>query len=316
MRKSVLILAGVLALCVAAAAAPTVIKVKVQSANVRQEPNLQATIIARATQGTLFEVNSKIGEWYEVTVDDDSGKATSGYLHSSVVEVVTGSGAGETAKPAKVVENEDAAEPEQPARNRRAAAQEEPEEAYEPPARGNGGVVILGGAVLSNLAISESLPEGMTKGSRFGFGGGLGFEIAMTPSVSLFPSFMFSTGGAKLSGSGGYMMYQANAVAGALQFKFNLNGPFLAAGPYAAYVMSPKMLVHPDEGSEQTEDIPTESLNMLQYGLLLGGGYEADLGSMRLMIMGAYNLGLSKLNKEGDGSIKPNSINLMIGFKL
>ena len=66
----------------------TIIKVKVQSANVRSEPDASAPIVARVAAGTLLEVSSKAGAWYEVNVSDQSGKEVTGYIRDTVVEVI------------------------------------------------------------------------------------------------------------------------------------------------------------------------------------------------------------------------------------
>jgi len=65
-----------------------IIKVKVQTANVRSAPEASAPIIARAAAGTLLEVAGKEGAWYEVNVSDQSGKEVTGYIRDSVVDVV------------------------------------------------------------------------------------------------------------------------------------------------------------------------------------------------------------------------------------
>jgi hypothetical protein len=67
-----------------------IIKVKVQTANVRSEPDATAPIIARVAAGTLLEVASKAGNWYEVSVNDQSGKEVTGFIRDTVVEVVGG----------------------------------------------------------------------------------------------------------------------------------------------------------------------------------------------------------------------------------
>ncbi|MCX6557518.1 MAG: SH3 domain-containing protein [Candidatus Aminicenantes bacterium] len=67
-----------------------IIKVKVQMANVRAEPDASATIIARVPAGTLLEVTSQAGNWFEVNVSDQSGREVTGFIRDTVVEVVGG----------------------------------------------------------------------------------------------------------------------------------------------------------------------------------------------------------------------------------
>jgi len=66
----------------------TILKVKVQTANVRSEPDVSAPVVARVSAGTLLEVDGKAGAWYEVTVNDKSGNAVTGYILNTVVEVI------------------------------------------------------------------------------------------------------------------------------------------------------------------------------------------------------------------------------------
>lgn len=65
-----------------------VVKVKVQMANVRSEPDAAAALIAKVPAGTLLGVTSHAGSWYEVNLKDQSGKAVSGFIRDTVVSVV------------------------------------------------------------------------------------------------------------------------------------------------------------------------------------------------------------------------------------
>ena len=68
----------------------TVLKVKVQSANVRAEADAAAPVIAKVSIGTLLEASGRDGAGYEVTVNNSSGKEVSGYIQNSVVKVFAG----------------------------------------------------------------------------------------------------------------------------------------------------------------------------------------------------------------------------------
>ncbi|MCX6553933.1 MAG: SH3 domain-containing protein [Candidatus Aminicenantes bacterium] len=67
-----------------------IVKVKVQTANVRSEPDVATPIVARVPIGTLLGVASRAGDWFEVYVNDPSGKEVTGFIRDSVVEVVGG----------------------------------------------------------------------------------------------------------------------------------------------------------------------------------------------------------------------------------
>ncbi|HSQ34539.1 MAG TPA: SH3 domain-containing protein, partial [Candidatus Binatia bacterium] len=88
-----LVLAGALA-----AREPVIIKVKVQMANVRSEPDTRAPVVAKVPGGTLLEVAGRAGDWFEVSVNDKAGREITGFIRNSVVEVI---GAEEDEEPVR-----------------------------------------------------------------------------------------------------------------------------------------------------------------------------------------------------------------------
>ncbi len=74
-----------------------ILKVKVQTANVRSEPDMNAAVVKTLQLGTIVESSIKIGEWYEIIVDDESGNKISAYINVNVVNVISGE-----AKPVQV----------------------------------------------------------------------------------------------------------------------------------------------------------------------------------------------------------------------
>jgi SH3-like domain-containing protein len=68
------------------------VKVKVQTAIVRSEPDAASALIARVPAGALLGVTSHAGDWYEVNMNDESGKATTGFIRDTVVNVVGADG--------------------------------------------------------------------------------------------------------------------------------------------------------------------------------------------------------------------------------
>jgi len=76
-------------LAVGLIAGPSVIlKVKVQTANVRSEPDLSSAAIAQVKLGTLLESSNKVGDFYEISIIDKDGRTVYGFIHASVVEVL------------------------------------------------------------------------------------------------------------------------------------------------------------------------------------------------------------------------------------
>lgn len=76
-------------LAVGLIAGPSVIlKVKVQTANVRSEPDMSSESVAQVKLGTLFESSNKVGDFYEISITDKDGRTVYGFIHASVVEVL------------------------------------------------------------------------------------------------------------------------------------------------------------------------------------------------------------------------------------
>ena len=76
-------------LAVALIAGPQmVLKVKVQTANVRLEPDMLSESIAQVTLGILLESSGKVGDFYQISITDKDGKTIDGFIHASVVEVL------------------------------------------------------------------------------------------------------------------------------------------------------------------------------------------------------------------------------------
>jgi len=76
-------------LAVALIAGPQmVLKVKVQTANVRLEPDMLSGAIAQVPLGTLLESSGKVGDFYQISITDKDGKTVDGFIHASVVEVL------------------------------------------------------------------------------------------------------------------------------------------------------------------------------------------------------------------------------------
>ncbi len=303
--KKRLVLAVMLLLVAAVVADAAVVKVKVATANVRSKPDLMAPVISRVSQGALFEVQKKTGTWYEISVVDNAGNIVTGYINADVVEEVGAAGAA----PATAPSQPPAAAPRvsQPAMSSSGYAASG--------AAAAGGFFLTAGPVLSNLAVSnEDLGE-TKKSPRFGFAGGVGYDMPLGGGLSVMPIVMFTTGGAVYSAGSDKIRYIANALAVPVLIKYAFGGgPFAAIGPSFAFVMSPKIKY--DIGGETGEEaIETANINTFQLGLVIGAGFETMMGTSKVGIQLAYSLGLSKLNKEGDESVKPNGIYILGLFK-
>ncbi|NQT79442.1 MAG: hypothetical protein HQ555_03490 [Candidatus Aminicenantes bacterium] len=63
------------------------IKVMVRDASIRIQPNIDSEIILTPLVGSIFEVEKKIGEWYEIKFSSETGVLITGYIHELFVEV-------------------------------------------------------------------------------------------------------------------------------------------------------------------------------------------------------------------------------------
>lgn len=64
------------------------LKVTVDKANIRLEPDINSPVVSTVSKGTVLESYEKAGEWFRVVLGpDEKGFTVIGYIHSSDVEV-------------------------------------------------------------------------------------------------------------------------------------------------------------------------------------------------------------------------------------
>jgi len=280
----------------------TILKVKVQAANVRSEPDASAPIIARVTIGTLLEVTGKNGAWYEVTVNDKSGEAVTGYIHNAVVEV---SGADE---------EEAEVEP-------RAAVRREVPRASARKEIAGGGFKLMAGLSMDNVNLSETLPADAKKTSKMGFMGGLGYESGGRIAFEL--DLLYRPGGTVLKATDPANKEKITISGTAISLPIMLKvrflpgtTPYILAGGEVGYLLNQKVVVTAADGTTTEEDV-TDNVNRLVYGLVFGGGVELQAGGMNLLLEARYLLGLSNLIKDPEPGayMKPTSLAFLLGIK-
>jgi len=64
------------------------IKVVVRNASIRMQPNVDSEVVLDLPVGSTFEVEKKLGDWYEVKFTSDIGVLITGYIHSMFVEAI------------------------------------------------------------------------------------------------------------------------------------------------------------------------------------------------------------------------------------
>jgi len=65
------------------------VKVTIENASIRLKPDLTSEIIGEPAIGTVFEVEDKIGRWYEIKYRSEIGVIIIGYIHEMFVELVS-----------------------------------------------------------------------------------------------------------------------------------------------------------------------------------------------------------------------------------
>lgn len=311
MKKFIWILALVVLFVMAgwAAEKAVVLKVKVQLANVRSEPDASATVIAQVKLGTLLESMGKVDSFYEITVTDKNGQTVSGYIHASVVDVMTG-GEEKMEETPRPVPREEPATYREPARS----------SGYEGGSRG--GFKVMGGLAMTNLSLSEDIPSGISKKSKMGFGAGLGYEFGSS-QFRLEIDALFIPGGAIFEGESGTnkikMTMSGMGLGAAVLAKVRFmpgSSPYVLGGADIGYILSQKVKV--DINGEINEEDISKDISRIYYGLDFGGGYEFQMQNLGFFVEIRYMLGLANQikNPEGGAYIKPNGFILMVGVKL
>jgi hypothetical protein len=286
-----------------------VLKVKVQLANVRSEPDASASVITQVKQGALLESMGRVDSFYEVTVTDKDGKSVTGYIHGSVVDVIGGA-------------EEKKEEPARPVQRTEPVIEREPVRQTSNAPQPGGRFILLGNLALSNLSLSTTLPTGITKSSRTGFGGAIGYEFGS----SLFRvelDAMILPGGAVFDGTEGTntvkLTMSGYGLGAAILAKIRFmpgSSPFVLGGGDVGYILSQKATAVVN-GTTTEEDI-SKNINRTYYGLEFGGGYELEMSSLALIFEARYLLGLANQikNPTNNDYIKSNALVVMVGIKL
>jgi len=322
MKKALAIVILVLVAFVGVSTAKVIVlKVKVQTANVRSEPDTSASVVAQLKVGTLIEATSKVDSWYEISVAGKSGEEIVGYIHSSVVDVVS----GETPVPQET----------RPARTEPARPVSKPTPSYARAAAPSGAkhFKIMAGLAMANQRLDSDSQKAldtykMKKGSLMGFGAGLGYEFSLSQNLFVEVNAYFIPGGMKVTGT--YMNSEVkatvhgNAVAFGLLGKFKLMPegatPYAMVGGNVGYVLS--MKAKTESAEETSEEDVLDDTNRVYYGINLGVGFEYPMGGLTLVAEANYLLGLSNMAKKPEDAkdwktyAKPTTITFMIGIKL
>ncbi len=323
-----------------AAQTPIVLKVKVQTANVRAEASTSGAVIKQVGLGTLLEARQKIGDWYEISITNETGANLTAYISASVVDAL-----GVDQAPPPVREGA----PVQPVQAAPAAPVSTPQSYYAPAPPAGGFKLIAGFGSASMSSTSVSMPNShpssdydQYRKGRTGFAFGLGFETGGTIGLEI--DLLYLQKGVRYQGTAAYyygtdtfdITTKLDELSVPVLLKFHVlnlaSGPdiYLAGGGEIAYVLSPKVVytmsgpdVLANYGVQSKSDTQDEKdyVQSLDYGLVLGGGISLPLGGIKLCIEGRYHLGLANMEKVPAGatdsgtSPKTNALLVLAGLK-
>lgn len=323
MKRIALVLVAVLVFGgMVVSAQSTVLKVKVQTANVRSQPDTGAAVIKQVKLGTLLESKQKVGDWYEISVTNELGVSLTAYIHINVVDVVTGAAAVPNPEETRPVAPPVAAVPppqvESPVRDT----------TYAPAIVNPGGFKLMAAYASSSIVVSDDAAAEADeyKKSLTGFAGGLGFETGGTLGLEI--DLMYLPKGIRYQGSDSgtdfdvKLMLTEISVPVLLKFNLPVQGlnPYLLGGGEIAYLAQAKYKYTVTDGvdTESGEEDIKEDIAKIDYGLVFGGGVGIPLGGMNVVLELRYHLGMANLDKEpaeGDPTVKSNMLLFLAGFK-
>ncbi len=313
----------------------TVIKVKVQSANVRSEPDMNAAVVKQVKLGTLLESRQKIGDWFEVTITDERGVSMSGFVNISVVEVVGGGAAkpagqagGQQVEVKKPAEGAPTIIVQQQVQQAQANTQTNVQTQAGMGDAGlgghaGGGFKILGGLGMANMSMTAPDAESQQlldkyKQSKSVFAGGIG--LTMGSRIGFEFDLMYLQKGVRFKGTdesqGTPITFDASMtfdmISVPILLRFNiLNSPsapalYALAGGEIAYIFQDGKMTYTYTANGQTqkgtEKIKKDNLNQVDYGVVVGGGIGVNLGGIQVFLEGRYHIGMANLEKNAAGT--------------
>lgn len=156
------------------------IRVVVENASIRMQPNMESEVIENPPVGSVFEVERKIGEWYEVRYQSKVGVRITGYIHEMLVEAEKA-----TPAPARQVTPQPTREPVRPTPPPRPMRRQPPKIMFN---LGAGGLVnFIEGYdweySFSYLDEQASYTDSAEKSMGIGFD--LGFGIFVMPNIEI-----------------------------------------------------------------------------------------------------------------------------------
>jgi len=309
-------------------ASETKVRVAVDAADIRLNPDMAGTVITTVPLGAVLEVKDKKGDWFEINLPpDDRGFVRQGFIHASLVEELAEKPQAKETEPVKLppVQTQKQEKPQVYQTYRRSQ-----------PINKGLGFKILGGLSFGSEYHSEMDYQGYYqdewKKYKMGLVGGIGIESGGSIGVEM-DVLYFQKGvkyQASVSQGGDTIDAEINLaideISAPIMLKLKFmpgTTPFLLAGGEIAYILSSKINWSYDLSSgyseSGTEDV-IENINRLDYGIVFGAGFELYTGATSFVIEARYHYGLANLIKEEEKTTpdeygKTKTIAFMAGIK-
>lgn len=201
-------------------------------------------------------------------------------------------------------------------------------------------------AVLMSLAPTAALAQDITWGGKIGlnmsnlntnvdvdfkskicYTAGVFVTIGLMNALTFQPELLYSNKGAKYEETFEGQIFKIAVILNYLEmpllFKYNFGMmgdsqwmPNVYAGPYAAYRLNGKFKVKYD-GQTETEDIESDEMNTMDYGLVLGAGLDVPAGGGKISLDLRYSLGLANTAKNEPGQnekTRNRVLQAMVGY--
>ncbi|MFD0701261.1 porin family protein [Myroides pelagicus] len=171
------------------------------------------------------------------------------------------------------------------------------------------------GLNVSNLSGAEDAS------SRTSFHVGAVAEIFFTEKFSVQPEVLYSAQGYKVSDNvlhnGAPVEIKETARMDYINIPvmakyYLVNGLNVQVGPQFGFLATAKTKVNESNGANIPEVDFKDNVKSFDFGINFGAGYELPMG---VFFDARYNLGITKVNKEGDKSLRNGVFQLSVGYK-
>ncbi|MBW1789919.1 MAG: outer membrane beta-barrel protein [Deltaproteobacteria bacterium] len=309
------------------------VRIIIEKANVRLEPDPDSKIITSVPMGAILAVTFQKGEWFMAELPkNEQGITITGYLHISDVEVISGA-----APQQKTV----APPPPQPVQTQ-TQAPPPPPPMYD--TQKKGGFKIMGGLSMANVSFPSDPDVTEKPKYRMGFIAGIGYEFNLAPSFAVEVNALYHQKGFKYEekssesiqiGDDIYtyedkLIMKTDELSVPILLKYKFPGSvafYLAGGFEVAFVLSNKAdytgTTYKNGAVDNEEKSSTdvkEFTSSMDYGAVFGGGIGFAMGKSNLVIDARYYLGLanlldnSSLDETSDDWLKSRAIVIMLGL--